>query len=138
MAVNVNTTNQPSPCARACKLWLFGLALMYQTYKCLPHRHNRLWALTKWSLSLLSSWEATISAAPPRGHRINGTTPIVTSTENSPSTIEVTAACDRQAKSLFFRTLLTTEPCTLEVSTFRKYEVSNIHECNRNCQNRSP
>mmetsp|Transcript_4659 Transcript_4659/g.8828 ORF Transcript_4659/g.8828 Transcript_4659/m.8828 type:complete len:224 (-) Transcript_4659:553-1224(-) len=53
---------------------------------------NRLLRATRWSRSRLSSSEATISAAPPLGARMYGTTPMVTRTLNSPLTMVPTAA----------------------------------------------
>mmetsp|Transcript_22876 Transcript_22876/g.77851 ORF Transcript_22876/g.77851 Transcript_22876/m.77851 type:complete len:207 (+) Transcript_22876:1589-2209(+) len=52
---------------------------------------KRLLRCARWSLSLPSSSRATISAAPPLGHRMTGTACAVASTQNSPLTTPATA-----------------------------------------------
>jgi hypothetical protein len=46
----------------------------------------------RWSRSFRSSSDATISAAPPLGHRMMGKLPRVAHTLKSPATISATAA----------------------------------------------
>mmetsp|Transcript_34613 Transcript_34613/g.87572 ORF Transcript_34613/g.87572 Transcript_34613/m.87572 type:complete len:281 (-) Transcript_34613:84-926(-) len=73
---------------------------------------NRLERALSASLSRWSSMPATCSAAPPRGHRMMGTTPIVTHTLNRPSTMLLTMAsiCASAAAGSFSCTYASANP----------------------------